>query len=382
MPYSCITTISPPAHYSLYVDCNRSDFYTEQGNILFPYKTLQAALNRAQTLLDVLGIGFEDDVVSVDIIVAAGHYHEDATFTFPTPSRRISIVGKGGFTETRIKSLTITPCLDVQGGTLPNIITLCNLEIGSFDHVATAPALKFVGLSGGRLTDLNVHNCRIISKATDVPVVEAGDPSGDCQEVHARFDLGCEVRRRFSSATSTAALTFHKGNLHLDGAIIRVDTGPGVQISNDVTIQALNSAFDCRADDYNALECSGTSIALLSNCVFETLGSGHSVIHTGTYPGSGLEALVAANMCLFLRETGDAINAAAGALVIIGPAFDSVNLEAGPQITVADPSLLKRLQAASLTAYAPATSGDWVSVPAEVKEALDELASRVKALEP
>ncbi|NIA06912.1 MAG: hypothetical protein GWP14_04605 [Actinobacteria bacterium] len=382
MPYACITTISPPAHYSLYVDGNRTDAYTEQGNILFPYKSLQAALTQAQTLLNVLGTGFEDNVVSVNVIVAAGHYNEDVTFTFPTPSRRISIVGKGSFTETRIKSLTITPCLDAAD-TLPNIITLGNLEIGSFDQVATAPALKFVGVSGGRLTDLNIYNCRIISKASDVPVLEIGDPSGDCQVVFARLGLGCEVRRRFSSTTSVGGVAIYKGDLHLDGATIRCDTGPCVQISNDVNLRAYNSAFDSGgAADANTLECSGTSVAQLYNCLFETLGTGHSIIHTGTYPGSGLASAVGANMCLFLRETGDAINAAAGALVIVGPNFDAVNLETGPQITVADPALLKRLQAASMTAYSPTTAGDWVSVPAEVKEALDELAARVKTLEP
>jgi hypothetical protein len=38
--------------------------------------------------------------------------------------------------------------------------------------------------------------------------------------------------------------------------------------------------------------------------------------------------------------------------------------------------------AAALLPFFPTTSGDWSSVPANIKDALDELASRVKTLEP
>ena len=70
-----LDNIPLPAYYTLHVDCNRTDSYTENGSVLHPYKVLQAALTQAQTLLDVPGIGFENDVVSVDVIVAAGYYY-------------------------------------------------------------------------------------------------------------------------------------------------------------------------------------------------------------------------------------------------------------------------------------------------------------------
>jgi hypothetical protein len=66
---------------TFYVDSNRTDQYTEEGSIQFPYKTLSAALQQ-------ITIG-----KSYSIVLASGNYVETSSASFPAVP--ITIYGNG-----------------------------------------------------------------------------------------------------------------------------------------------------------------------------------------------------------------------------------------------------------------------------------------------
>lgn len=95
---SFVTTYALQTTEDIYVDKGRSDTYTETGSVLYPYKTIQAAINAIQAAAD------NTNSKPYQIVIAAGAYSEALTMS---GANLVNIVmtGLGAVT---ITSLTCT----------------------------------------------------------------------------------------------------------------------------------------------------------------------------------------------------------------------------------------------------------------------------------
>lgn len=363
------------ATHVLHVDGKRTDSYTPNGSIALPFKTVQAALDAA---IPIFNVNYEDKP-GVSIVIAAGRYEEDCAFTFPFPYERLDIRSAGGRDSVILRSLEASACSFSGPADDRNFLNLYNLTLGS--ETSTVAPIQFHNV--GHL-HTSVWGCRIDLDGKDIPLCILGDAGGE-GSLYAHFYNNCRLYRKdVPHDATTAAIKCLNGDVVVDfQGRVRQSAGyvPMVRAGAGVKFDAQDSSF-ITSSFAPAFEFSGSAQAILIDSKIDS-GAFAGIQHTGSYTGDG--ALLLLDGVFFYLTTGQAVDASSGALVALGAAsWDGALAGYGDitsKITVADPALLKRLQSACATAFAPALAGDWNVAPSDIKTALDELASRVKALE-
>ncbi len=364
------------ATHVLHVDGKRTDSYTPNGSIARPYKTVQAALDRAAGLLDLL---LSPASFGVTISIAAGHYNEDCAFVFPADFRRLDICSAGGRGSVSLRSLEVSPSATATGDTRNY------LNLHRIDHGNTIANRTPLHLHNGGVLHACLWGCRMDLAGQDFPLCVIGDDGGT-GAVYAHFYDNCRlIRENVPAEGTTPTILFHEGDsestLDFQGRVRQSGgTGPLTSASGDIKIDVQDSSLI--HSNGSALACDGSVEATVIDSRIET-GEHDAIVHTGSFGTHG--ARVIADGVFFFLTTGQAITAAAGALVGLGGvSWDGALAGYGDitsKITVAVPALLKRLQSAAVTGYTPTQTANWNTTPADIKMALDELASRIKALE-
>lgn len=156
------------ADHILWVDAGRTDTYTADGSIVYPFKTVLAAL----------AVINADVGKSWTMYVQAGTYSDNLTITGP---RHLKIVGLGGV---------------VLSGTI-----LINSGVGSYDRI------EFVGVNGVRAEKgpaLSINGAMTATRLDD-------------SLIYVTFD-GCFIAGAFSTTTNgTWVVSYH--NCRVNGAI-------------------------------------------------------------------------------------------------------------------------------------------------------------------
>ena len=363
------------ATHILHVDGKRTDTYTANGSIALPFKTVQAALNAAVPIFNV----YYENKPGVSIVIAAGRYEEDCAFTFPFPYERLDISSAGGRDSVILRSLQVSPCSFSGPANDRNFLNIYNITLGS--ETSSVAPIQFH--SGGYLHAC-IWGCRIDLDGKDISLCILGDADGE-GAMYVHFYDNCRlIRENVPHDATTVAFECpgvdvtvdFQGRLRQSGGYM-----PMVRAGAGMKFDAQDSSF-ITSSFAPALVFSGSAKAILIDSKIES-GAFAGIQHTGSYTGDG--ALVLLDGMFFYLTTGQAIDAASGALVALGAAsWDGALAGYGDiigKITVADPALLQRMQSAAATGFAPAIAGNWNVAPVDIKTALDELASRVKALE-
>lgn len=363
------------ATHVLHVDGKRTDSYTANGSIALPFKTVQAALNAAIPIFNV----YYEDKPGVSIVIASGRYEEDCAFAFPFPYERLDISSAGGRDSVILRSLEVSPCSFSGPGNDRNFLNLYNLTLGS--ATSTVAPIRFH--SGGCLHAC-IWGCRIDLDGKGIPLCVLGDADSEGM-VWAHFYENCRlIRENVPHDATTAAFECPGNDVTVDfQGRLRQSGGymPMVRAGAGMKFDAQDSSF-ISSSFAPALVFSGSAQAILIDTKIDS-GVFAGIQHTGSYTGDG--AFLLLDGVFFYLTTGQAVDASSGALVALGAAtWDGALAGYGDitgKIVVADPALLKRLQSAAITGYAPTQTANWNVAPTDIKAALDELASRVKALE-
>lgn len=370
------------ATHVLHVDKKRTDTYTPNGSLARPYKIVQDALNRAMELMVPNSDPFVDLGVAINVL--PGHYDEICNFVFPRKYRNLGIQGAGQRGEVSLNSLTIQSSgesishqPETPWSQANNELHVSRLRLGSRGNENPISALDLICPSGARL-DAFCWECHFWSYQAQVPILRATKQTGG-EKLYLHLCNANWLHRQYETAGDAPAVLLDGAHFDFEAGRMENRAYADLIQSNGGNLDIQNSILD--SSHGRPMYLTGGSQAVMSGVKFLSPES-DAIRHDGLLGDNGFVLL---NGVMFALTTGLAVNAPSGAAVLLAPTSWDGYFAGGAgiesKIVVADPALLKRLQTAAVTGYAPTQTANWNTTPADIKAALDELASRVKALE-
>lgn len=291
-PSTIVTTSSILTTSTIYVDVNRTDSYTTNGSVTYPYKTLGAAI----TAINLLAYGL------YTINMAAGAYAEAGNVTFPNSP--LIIYGNGS---------TLTANSGTGNVTLQNAFSVYDLIIvGNFVQSNTSLTVSCQAFDltlygnatiSGLLTVVSslwygngAANGLVTINSTAVSYFHLSNIGAQVANYYSRIvnsgQLFIFSSQVFANDNANYAITSTAGTSTFSSSsflYLNAGTGGGLNVSNGATTnpnEITNGEIFVNGAT-NALTC-GTAVTLLDVLKTVNTNTGLSVMPTGSAIGASL----------------------------------------------------------------------------------------------